>query len=83
MSEYIYATDDHGNQWIKWEEIVRCKDCEFFNDFHGLCHRPVLVIDGTTNARWVDGTDETEPICATAAKPDGFCAWGVRKVVTE
>ena len=28
MSEYIYAIDDHGNQWVKWKEIVRCRDCE-------------------------------------------------------
>lgn len=57
-------------------QVVRCRDCKFFNDLHGLCHRPVLIVDGIRNTRWVDGSDETEPICATAAKPDDFCAWG-------
>ena len=31
MSEYIYATDDHGNQWVKWEEVVRCRDCKYMS----------------------------------------------------
>lgn len=65
---------------LVWRERgVHCRDCKFFNDFHGLCHRPVLIVDGIRNTRWVDGSDETEPICATAAKPDGFCAWGERR----
>lgn len=85
MSEYILITNQ-PNLFLSIpatvavvKPLVRCRDCEFFNDFHGLCHRPVLVVDGITNTRWVDCTDETEPIYATAAKPDGFCVWGERK----
>lgn len=30
MSEYIYATDDHEGHWLTGEEIVRCRDCRFY-----------------------------------------------------
>lgn len=76
MSEYIYATDDHGNQWVKWEEIVRCRDCKLFDGHYLKCFRPVLYFDDDYNPHW---TDETTFAAVTDATPDGFCAWGERR----
>ena len=58
--------------------IVRCRECEFYNDHHFKCHRPVTLIakDGT-----VTRTDEDDTFLAmTDAHPDGFCLWGERRV---
>lgn len=63
MSEYIYGTDEHGGHWLTGEEIVRCRDCVYYdkysNDEISVCYR----------------FDNEEPI----VKPDGFCAWATRK----
>ena len=32
MTEYIYAIDEHEGHWLTGEEIVRCRDCAFFDD---------------------------------------------------
>ena len=32
MSEYVYATDEQGGHWLTGEEIVRCRDCRFFEE---------------------------------------------------
>ena len=32
MSEYIYGTDGHEGHWLTGEEIVRCRDCRFFEE---------------------------------------------------
>lgn len=65
MSERIVATDDHEGHWYTGEEIVRCKDCKW------------CVEDGaffecrhfSCHISWNEGQE-----------PDGFCAWGERKV---
>ena len=31
MSEYIYGTDGHEGHWLTGEEIVRCRDCRYFD----------------------------------------------------
>lgn len=77
MSEYIVCVDDLEESYYRYtdikpetvfghrlrEEIVRCRDCEYF-----LC----LWIDGYVCKRngkkfmpWID--------------PDGFCAWAERR----
>lgn len=72
MSEYIFVTDDYGNQWVKWEEIVRCRDCEHYrfvdrsDIFHDERHNDSFCL------RFVDGK-------RMEVEPDGFCAWGERK----
>ena len=30
MREYICGTDGHEGHWFTGEDIVRCRDCEFF-----------------------------------------------------
>ena len=63
MSEYVYATDEHKGHWLTGEEIVRCRDCIYFdkyeNDEISVCYR----------------FDNEQPI----VEPDGLCAWARRK----
>lgn len=63
MSEYVYATDEHKGHWLTGEEIVRCRDCVYFdkyeNDEISVCYR----------------FDNEQPI----VEPDGFCSWGERR----
>ena len=55
------------------EQIVRCRDCVWFNGYHDKCHRTATIIDA-------DGTvyesDSDGYLSITDARPDGFCAWG-------
>jgi len=30
MAEYIQGTDGHEGHWLTGEEIVRCRDCKFY-----------------------------------------------------
>ena len=36
MSEYIYGTDGHEGHWLTGEEIVRCRDCRFYDNVHDM-----------------------------------------------
>ena len=64
MSEYIYGTDEHEGHWLTGDEIVRCKDCKWFDGRpnYQLCRRDMSC-------------DEI----AVFAEPDGFCAWAERR----
>lgn len=64
MSEYICGTDGHEGHWLTGEEIVRCRDCEEF-------------AFGDVEYATVDWCDYWG---AYVESPDGFCAWGERKV---
>lgn len=75
MSEFIY--DWTPNKQHPKEEIVRCRDCELFNGYHGKCHRPATVIDPDGNVFLTD--EEDGFMSMTDAEPDGFCAWGERR----
>ena len=61
MSEYIFWQDDSGI--YKREEIVRCKDCEHYDE--GRCYAD----------KW--STASLMPAHRVAS--DGFCAWGERR----
>lgn len=90
MSEYIVrgAVPNHtvrveDEREVYWhmthlpvlEEIVRCRDCEHFNDYHFKCHRPAHIIDAHGNLYW-----QSEGLMSvTDAGPDGYCAWGERR----
>ena len=76
MSEYIYGTDGHEGHWLTGEEIVRCRDCRYFNEYHGKCHRTAIIIDVDGYVHLTD--DENGYISMTDADSDGFCAWGER-----
>lgn len=80
MTEYIYGTDEQGGHWLTDTEIVRCKNCAHYNDYHGKCHRPVLVL---TNDGLFWTNDDSDILCVGHAEPDGFCAWPKRKAVEE
>lgn len=71
MREYIYAVDDHGNQWVKWEEIVRCRDCRHSRKDGTLC---------MFFASWepITGGDEYAEMPADV-EPDGYCWRGERR----
>ena len=73
MAEYIvdmYAEHDG----VRCEPIVRCRDCFWFNDYHGKCHRPALVITDEGVFESGDGNY----LSVTEAEPNGFCKWGRR-----
>ena len=65
MSEYIYATDEHNGHWLTGEEIVRCRDCDYYDHWDA---------SGPYREKHVCGYWDYLEI-----KPDGFCAWGERK----
>ncbi|MBQ9002680.1 MAG: hypothetical protein IJ087_12585 [Eggerthellaceae bacterium] len=79
MSEYIVngaepnntvlkSVTPNGYEHEKWlpvrEEIVRCRDCAFFREKDWRC----------TSYQWRN-CDESPDV-----EPDGFCAWGERRV---
>lgn len=76
--EFIGWLDDEWNIVLDQNQpIVRCKDCRFYNDYHGKCHRPVLVVGGIGgDTYWSDEVFHDPNIYCTHAEPDGFCAWG-------
>lgn len=92
MSEYIIElTDDELNMIIATHgvedcqlfgykltgEIVRCRDCEHFNEYHGKCHgQSGVIIDDYSTRRFEDSGDI---LVLVDAEPDGFCKRGVRK----
>lgn len=39
MSEYIVGTDDHEGHWLTGEEIVRCRDCKWYDYKTEICER--------------------------------------------
>jgi len=71
MTEYImdrqYDVANGTFSNVKREEIVRCRDCKYYdrypNDYVCVCYR----------------FDNEQPI----VEPDGFCAWALRKEVDE
>lgn len=74
MSEHIvevseWVIDINGNPpFMEGEEIVRCKDCRYYDTAGPWCYEPSKI--------YIDeyGID----VCATV-KPDGYCAWGERR----
>jgi hypothetical protein len=69
MTEYIVVCDEKGipeyPRKIR-EEIVRCRDCKWFDDEYtepGVCYLP-------------NGDGGFASWCV---EPDGFCAWAERK----
>ena len=82
MSEYIctYMPDNWGEKYIPHlgEEIVRCRDCRHFNDYHGKCHRQAGVLIDDYGTRRIE--DLTDMLVLYDAEPYGFCAWAERKV---
>lgn len=66
MSEYIVAIAGEPPEW--GEQIVRCRDCKHYKPHEFI------------------GISDFEHVCnfwaetKTKVKPDGFCAWGERKV---
>lgn len=92
MSEYIIELPDSGaaDEFVAkmgvedcriygyrlTGEIVRCRDCEMFDEHYLKCFRPVLYFDHDYMPHW---TDETTFTAVTDATPDGFCAWGDRR----
>ena len=70
MSEYITEWVVRPENKCIREEIVRCRDCNYKRkSWNGK--RPSFIPDGFFCAYW--GGRELW-------KPDGFCAWGERRV---
>ena len=70
MSEYIVEFGDRpineDNEYIH-EPIVRCRDCAY------ICHREYNSGPEYQTCSYFDSR-------YAEVEPDGFCAWGVRKV---
>lgn len=79
MSDCIEAVcilfdDFDGRYWELGEvldEIVRCRDCQWFLDIDDSCGR-------VAPSAYDEGTGD-EVIWLADAEPDGFCKWGKRK----
>ena len=70
MSEYIITCDDEVAMWVgndveSMKEIVRCRDCEEFHEFHTYAGVSLGYGECIMHRRQADG--------------DRFCAWGERK----
>ena len=66
MTEYIY--DWTPNKQHPKEEIVRCKDCTYYDDEPDW--------ESSTPKCWRDPYHRGTAIWT---RPDGFCAWGKRR----
>ena len=71
MCEFVHGmTCEEVSRFVG--SIVRCRDCRYYNE---------------KTYKWVNGWTRTSTTCALFdschVEPDGFCAWGERKVVGE
>lgn len=57
-------------------EVVRCRDCRRFNEYHGKCHRQSGVLIDDYSTRRLE--DLGDVLVLADAGPDGYCAWGER-----
>lgn len=76
--EFVGWLDDEWNVVLDQSQpIVRCRDCEHFNEYHGKCHRQSgVLIDDYSTRRLEDSGDV---LVLVDAEPEGFCAWGERR----
>ena len=73
MSEYIYGTDGHEGHWLTGEEIVRCRDCKHM-------HRVRSWLGMDVDECWLHADPSSGALGKEPTEPNGFCAWGERKV---
>ena len=83
MSEYIIDLNDENANVVLGKcdgvhkEIVRCRDCRHFNEYHGKCHRQSGVLIDDYSTRRLENLGDV--LVLTDAEPGGFCAWGERR----
>lgn len=70
MAEYVTVWVDDLPDLKRGEEIVRCRDCEYFEQDY----TNGVAFDETVCWAWENGHDYP-----SYTNPDGFCAWGKRK----
>lgn len=77
MAEYVVEEpSDRSASWRVYEQIVRCKDCEYARIMRPLDWRtgkPSTVIE-EWYCQWHSNQEGASDI-----EPDGFCAWASRK----
>ena len=67
MIEYVTVWRDHEPTKLHWGvPVVRCRDCERYHEHGQLCDLFAI--------------DEWDSLTYAMVAPDGFCAWGERKV---
>jgi hypothetical protein len=72
--EYVgYVDQWTDEERLTDEEIVRCRDCGLSTNGGMQCKRH--KDSGWSGNTWVEEYEQVDP--------DGFCAWGERKVVGE
>ena len=65
MTEYVYAIDGQQGHWFTGEEIVRCRDCCYYEP------------DGEPSE--VDASWHWCDRMMQYLNPDGFCKWAKRR----
>ena len=90
MSEYIVELNNNavsggkfllGTVYLDAQEIVRCRDCKHAHSvfWHARDNVPDDWLDCTgplvTTWDYYDDVPQNNPV-----RPDGFCAWGEKKV---
>lgn len=72
MAEWIIEVKDGKFPIGKWTELVRCKDCKYFElDSFANINGVKLIVGHEICNRWGEG-------CKTS--PEGYCFMGERKV---
>lgn len=80
MSEYIVRVDDLEESYYRYtdiqpetvfghrirEEIVRCRDCKFCHK--NYCEKRTSPTVSPSEIFWI------------LVEPDGYCAWGIKRV---
>ena len=69
MSECVAKLEDGT---VVLVEVVRCSDCKHM-------HRVRSWLGMDVDECWLHADPETGALGKNRTKPDGFCAWGVRK----
>lgn len=94
MSEYIVELDSkhsialrlaffeemRGGDFVRGE-IVRCRDCKYMFDWAYDC--PMCKLWARKTQRVELGNYEPDDYVYPIVKPDGFCAWAVKRTGAE
>ena len=77
MAEYIVEdASDNGASWRVHERIVRCRDCKH-------CREHDMRAYGGDRDLFLCHHFSMSSGAGWPVKPDGYCAWGERKEVTN
>lgn len=84
MSEHIFPTDGRSTVYVTktegisdcetaLEEIIRCRECKYFDDNYVSCNYFIC-------GYW-DSENEEDVLMRQQVNPNGFCSWAERREV--